>query len=311
VKIDMQGQVAIVTGAGTGIGRAIAISVAARGAHVLVNDYGGDVNGNPGDERRAEAVAQEIRTAGGIAIADSTAVGPPESGRSITRHALAEFGRVDILINNAGVTWPGSIDGASQDDIERVIAINFWGTFNLIRAVWPVMAEQRFGRIVNVSSNAALGGYTGFASYSASKAGILGLTAAAATEGSESGILVNVIVPVAFTRMAGDDLAAPGSEFAQWLKQYFSPEHIAPVVAYLVSRRTTFSGEAFCVGGGRVSRLVHANNDGYFAADLTPELVAEHIDEIRDVSRTALVLSGTEDTQRYTVVLPYPPKKPT
>ena len=304
--ISLQGQAAIVTGAGTGIGREIALLLARRGARVLVNDYGGDFRGNAGGSERAEAVVQEITAAGGHAIANGTAVGTAEAAREIHRAALDAFGQADILVNNAGVTLPGSMAETAQADIERIVLIDYWGPYHLMRAVWPDMAARRYGRIVNFTSNAVLGGYGGFASYASAKGGVLGLTTDAGTEGKPLGILVNAVVPLAYTRLAGDDVTAPADEFARWLKHYFQPRHVAPVVAYLSSREATVSGEIYCAGAGRVSRLAFVNGDGFQSADLTPEHIARNIDQVRDLGNATVVANGAEEMNRYMRWFPYP-----
>jgi NAD(P)-dependent dehydrogenase (short-subunit alcohol dehydrogenase family) len=304
--ISFDGQVAIVTGAGAGIGRESALLLASRGVRVLVNDYGGDFRGNAGGPDRADAVVREIVAAGGIAIANAVPVGTPEAAREIRCAAIEAFGRVDILVNNAGVTLPGDIAATSQADIERIVLIDYWGPYNLMRAVWPDMAAKGYGRIVNFTSNAVLGGYGGFAPYTSAKGGVLGLTTDAGTEGRPLGILVNAVVPLAYTRLAGADVTAPTDEFARWLRHYFNPRHIAPVVAYLSSREASASGEIFCAGAGRVSRLAFVNGDGFHSAELTPEQIAQHIDEVRDLGTAAVVATGADEMNRYMRWYPYP-----
>ena len=308
-RIDFTGQAAIVTGAGTGIGRHIALLFAQRGANVVVNDYGGDSLGHAGSAERAEAVVREITEAGGRAIASATSVGTPEASLSIKTAALDAFGRIDILVNNAGVTLPGPIADTAQEDIERIVQVNYWGTYNLIRAVWPVMQAQRYGRIVNFTSNAVLGGYGNFAPYASSKGGVLGLTGDAGTEGEPFGIRVNAVVPLAFTRLAGDDVTAPEAEFARWLQRYFQADKVAPVVAYLASREAAVSGEIFSAGGGRMSRIAFVNTDGYFSPDLTPELIAEHINDVRDTGKSSVIASGMDEMSRYMAYRPFTSNK--
>src|ERR1700722_18254211 len=170
--ISFDGQVAIVTGAAGGIGRAIAFELARRGARILVNDYGGDTFGHEGNAERAEAVAAELRAMGAEAVADGTAVGTADNARRIAGVALKAFGRIDILANNPGVTLPGLITSVSEQDVENHIRINLLGPYMLVRAVWPVMQQQRYGRILNTSSNAALG-IGANTPYAMSKAGLI------------------------------------------------------------------------------------------------------------------------------------------
>lgn len=304
--LSFEGRVAIVTGAGIGIGREIALMLGRYGACVVANDYGGDFRGNPGDAARAEAVAAEIKAAGGTALANAVAVGSVDAARAIRDATLAAFGRVDILVNNAGVTIPGSFAAVAQADIERIVAIDYWGPYNLMRAVWPDMIARKYGRIVNFTSNALMGGYGGFASYASAKGGVFGLTTDAGTEGQPLGVMVNAVVPLAHTRLAGADVTAPADEFARWLQKNFQPRHIAPVVAFLASDAATMSGEIFCAGGGRVSRLAFANSDGFHDPELTPEQVARNIDTIRDLSRADVIVHGSDEMNRYMKWIPYP-----
>ena len=304
-EILFNGKVAIVTGAGAGIGREVALLLAKRGASVLVNDYGGDFRGNPGGAERAEQVVAEITAAGGKAVANAVAVGSLESALSMREAALAAFGRVDILINNAGVTIPGPFAEVSLADIERIVNIDYWGPYHLMRAVWPDMVAQGYGRIVNFTSNAVMGGYGGFASYASSKGGVFGLTTDAGTEGAPLGVLVNAVVPLAYTRLAGADVTAPADDFARWLQRNFHPRHIAPVVAFLASDAARMSGEIYCAGGGRVSRLVFANTDGFHDPELTPEQVASRIDAIRDIRGAEVIERGADEMNRYMRWIPF------
>ena len=264
--IDFNGQAAIVTGAGRGMGREIALLLARRGAKVLVNDYGGDPEGHAGTSKEAEAVVDEIRRAKGIAVADATTVGESAGADKIITAALEAFGRIDILINNAGGSTIAPIDELSDDAIERVMRTNYWGPYLLIRRAWPHMRKQRYGRILNVSSSATLGIGT-VAPYSSAKAAMIGLTCEAAIEGKPHGIGINAIFPAGYTR-----LAAKSQEAARaWMETYFAPQLVAQAVAYFVSREMTHTGEIYAVGGGRVSRIAAFNNDGYFNRELTPE----------------------------------------
>lgn len=298
--IDFSGQVAIITGAGRGMGREIALLLAKRGASVLVNDYGGDPEGHPGTAREAEAVVDEIRAAGGTAVADATTVGTSAGADAILKAALDAFGRVDILINNAGGSTIAPIDDLDDSDIEKVMRTNYWGAYLLMRRVWPLMRNQGYGRILNVCSSATLGIGT-VAPYSSAKAAMIGLTCEAAIEGKPHNLLVNGIFPAGYTR-----LAAKSQEDARiWMETYFSPNLVAQAVAYFVSAHMAHSGEIYSVGGGRVSRIATFNNDGYFNRELTPELVEQHINEIRDLEGAVHVASSAEENMRYTHWLPW------
>ena len=306
-KIDFSGQVAIVTGAGGGIGRGIALLLAQRGARVLVNDYGGNAFGASGNSAMADAVVAEIRQAGGEAVADATAVGSAAAANKIRDAALAAFGRIDVLVNNAGIVNYDNVEKISDADLDRVIEINFLGAFRLLRAVWPVMEKQGYGRILNVASNSSLG-FGGMTAYAASKAGLMGLTADSARQGQPLGILVNSLLPAAATRMATShpdgDTIAPG--FNKWLSTYFQPEKVAPAAVYLVSKASTIFAEHYSAGAGRISRIAHIATDGYFEDALTPEGIAAHIGDIRDTSKAQVVTSGGEELQRYMGIAPFP-----
>ena len=298
--IDFNGQVALVTGAGRGMGREMALLLAARGAKVVVNDYGGDPEGHPGSSEVANAVVAEIRQAGGTAIADATTVGDSAGADRMMKVVLDAFGRIDILINNAGGSTIAGIAELGDEDIERVMRTNYWGPYLLHRRAWPIMPRQGYGRILNVSSSATLGIGT-IAPYSSAKAALLGLTAEAAIEGKPHGILVNAIFPAGYTR-----LAAKSQEDARhWMEVNFPPALVAQAVAFFVSREMTATGEIFAVGGGRVSRITVFNNDGYFNRALTPELVGEHLDEIRALQGAQHVGSSREGDERYMRWLPW------
>ena len=298
--IDFDGQVAIVTGAGRGMGREMALLLARRGARVLVNDYGGDPEGHAGTSAQAEAVVAEIAAAGGQAVANADTVGTAAAADAIVQAALQAFGRIDILINNAGGSTIGAIDELADEAIERVMRTNYWGAYLLLRRVWPHLRQQGYGRIVNVCSSAVLGIGT-IAPYSSAKAAMVGLTAEAAIEGREHGIHVNAIFPAGYTR-----LAAKSQEDARvWMETHFAPALVAQAVAYFSSREMAHSGDIYGVGGGRVSRIAFFNNDGFFDRQLTPELVGEHIDRIRDLSGAEHVASSTEENLRYTRWLPW------
>jgi NAD(P)-dependent dehydrogenase (short-subunit alcohol dehydrogenase family) len=270
--IDFKGQVAIVTGAGRGMGRAIALLLAERGAKVVVNDYGGDPTGVPGTSEPADSVVEEIRARGGEAIVDATTVGTGGSADAIVAAALDAFGRIDILVNNAGGSTIAPLDELADEEIERVMRTNYWGAYLLMRRVWPHMRRQRYGRILNMASSATLGIGT-VAPYSSAKAAMVGLTCEAAIEGKPVGIQVNAVFPAGYTR-----LAAKSQEDARvWMETWFAPDLVAQAIAYFVSREMLYTGEIYGAGGGRVSRIATFNNDGYFDRNLTPESLAAHI----------------------------------
>jgi NAD(P)-dependent dehydrogenase (short-subunit alcohol dehydrogenase family) len=298
--IRLDGQSAIVTGAGRGMGRSIALALAQRGASVLVNDYGGDEFGNAGTSREAEAVAAEIRAAGGRATANSETVGDGAAADAIVAAALQAFGRIDILINNAGGSTIAPIDELEDAALEKVMRTNYWGAYMLIRRVWPHMRRQGYGRILNVCSSAILGIGT-IAPYSSAKGAMLGLTHDAAIEGKPHNILVNGTLPAGYSRLA----AKSAEDQRRWMETYFQPELVAQAYVYFVSREMQHGGDLYSVGGGRVSRIAIFNNDGYFNRELTPELVAANIDRIRDLEAAVHVGSSIEENMRNTKWLPW------
>jgi NAD(P)-dependent dehydrogenase (short-subunit alcohol dehydrogenase family) len=280
MTIRFDGQAAIVTGAGRGLGREIAERLARRGAKVLVNDYGGDASTlNAGSPSVAEAVAQGIRDLGGEAVADATRVGTGEGARAIVERALDAFGRVDILVNNAGGAVVGDLDAFEDAAIEGVLQTNFLGPYLLMRRAWPHMRAQGYGRIVNILSGAMFG-LGGRAAYAAGKAGLMGLTAEAAIEGEGLGVLVNGACPVAYTRLAKGGPA----DIAERLKRSYPAGLAAEAVVYLCSRENRANGEIFDVGGGRVGRYAVFANPGVHEAELTCERLHARFDETRDLS---------------------------
>jgi NAD(P)-dependent dehydrogenase (short-subunit alcohol dehydrogenase family) len=305
MPITFDNRVAIVTGAGAGIGRAMALLLAQRGARVVVNDYGGDPSGHGGSTGPAETVVNEIRAAGGNAVAQTSAVGDNDAAQAIVACALETFGRVDILVNNAGISAPGPIDSIAVEDIERVLRVNLHGPYFLTRAVWPHLRAQGYGRILNVASNAALG-IGNSSAYATAKSGMIGLTKDNAREGAPFGIGVNALMPVAYTRMTE---RIPDAEFRTWMQNNFPPEKVAPVAAYLVSEDCALSGEIIGTGGGRSERIVFFGTRGFFSERLTLEQVAEQHERICDPENGKILLSSSEDLFSYLDWLPWPADK--
>ena len=299
-QIRFEGQVAIVTGAAGGLGRSIANELARRGAAVLVNDYGGDTQGHGAQPARAEEAAAAIRAEGGRAVGDSTAVGTPDAARAIVAHALAAFGRIDILVNNAGIARPLPIDETSDKQLEFELRTNLLGPYALMRAAWPVMRKQGYGRILNVSSNASLG-IGSNASYATAKAGLIGLTLDAAAEGRTHGIFVNAVMPVAHTRMIE---AIPDPTFVAWFRRYMAPEKVAAPLAWFLSRESQVTGRLLSVGGGRVARVVFAENAGIVGVT-DAETAQARSAEALDVTRVRALESSFEELSLYSREFPF------
>ncbi|MGF7150178.1 NAD(P)-dependent dehydrogenase (short-subunit alcohol dehydrogenase family) [Sphingomonas zeicaulis] len=302
MTINFAGQVAIVTGAGGGMGRGYALELARRGATVLVNDYGGSVlGGQDGSSAPAEAVANEITAAGGRALANARAVGSAASARAIVQAALDAFGRVDILINNAGSGIAGAFTAHDDAAIERHYATNLIGGHHLMRAAWVHMAAQGYGRVLNVSSNGALGVGCN-AAYAAAKAGMIGLTLDAAIEGKPLGILVNAVMPTAYSRLIEQ---IPDPAVVAWFRDNLNARQVAAAMAWFVSRECTEAGRILLAGGGRLSSLIFAETGEVFDPGLCAEQVGRRIADVLDEGGLTPVHTQAEAGARYFRHLPW------
>jgi NAD(P)-dependent dehydrogenase (short-subunit alcohol dehydrogenase family) len=289
--LGFDGKVAIVTGAGGGLGRRHALLLASRGALVVVNDLGGSVDGTGGSAGPAQLVVDEITAAGGEAVADTSSVATPEGGAAIVQAAVDAFGRVDIVVNNAGILRDKAFHNAGPDLWNPVFGVHLAGAFNVTQPAFARMREQGYGRIISTSSAAGLFGNFGQTNYGAAKMGLVGLTRVLAVEGAKYGIKANVIAPLALTRMTE---AIMGS-----LGERLDPGLVSPLVAFLAHEDCDVSGEIFSVGGGRVARIFIGEAPGYYNADLTPEDVRDHWDQIRDTDGFAIPMNLGEETALY------------
>lgn len=282
------GRVAIVTGAGGGLGRAHALELARRGAAVVVNDLGGTVDGVSSGQAAADAVVGEIEAAGGVAVASYDSVATEEGGEAICRLAVDHFGGIDVVVNNAGILRDRSFPNLSPDDIRAVIDTHLLGAFWVSQPAFRIMKERGYGRFVHTSSNSGLLGNFGQANYGAAKMGLVGLSNVLAIEGARYGILSNVIAPVARTRMT-EELLGP-------LAEHVHPEQVTPMVVFLCSEGNVFTHEIFSAGGGRFARFYLGVNRGWRAEGaVSVEDVAGHLDEIRDVSGGMIFGSASEE----------------
>lgn len=307
MSVTFDNQVAIVTGAGGGLGRAHALLLAQRGAAVVVNDFGGGRDGSAGNTKAAESVVDEITAAGGRAIANGGNVVSEADMTALVAEALAAFGRVDILINNAGILRDKSFAKMTLEDFRQVVDVHLTGSAAATKAVWGVMREQGYGRILMTSSTSGSYGNFGQANYGAAKMGVLGLMNVLHAEGARYGIHVNAILPTAATRMT-DDMMTPD------MLDLLSPALVAPAAAWLVSRDAP-SRTALLAGAGTVARLAIVESEGvcFAGQNLTPEDIAErfadiatlepalepaagleHVDRILARARAALGVSGAE-----------------
>ncbi|MFA9430250.1 SDR family NAD(P)-dependent oxidoreductase [Egicoccus sp. AB-alg2] len=269
-SLDLQDRVVIVTGAGGGLGRSHALSLAQRGARVVVNDLAaGDADGPS-----AAGVVKEIESGGGSAIAVEASVAERASAASVVEQALDAFGQVDGLVNNAGILRDRSFAKMTEQEVREVLEVHLMGAFHLTSAVWPHFKEQGFGRIVNTTSPAGLFGNFGQANYAAAKMGLVGLTRTLAIEGARAGINVNVVAPLAASRMT--EAILPPEALAK-----LDPDLVAPLVTYLCSPACTHTGGVFTAGGGFVGRVAVTQGPGVvFDRDLTPEDLADKWDEV-------------------------------
>ncbi len=277
--ITFDGRVAVITGAGGGLGKTYALELARRGARVVVNDLGGSVDGSGASASAADVVVDEIRGAGGEAVPNYDSVSTEEGGAGIIGTAVDEFGGVDILVNNAGILRDKSFANIETAEIEAVLDVHLRGAFYVSQPAFRVMKDNGYGRLVFTSSNAGLFGNFGQANYGAAKAGLVGLANVLAIEGMKYNIKSNVIAPVARTRMTADILGP----FAEMV----DPNQVTPMVVYLCSESNEHTHEIFTAGGGRFGRIFIGTNEGWFAgqgAVPSVEELSEHLEEIRDIN---------------------------
>jgi NAD(P)-dependent dehydrogenase (short-subunit alcohol dehydrogenase family) len=260
-----EGDVAIVTGAGRGLGRCHALELARRGARVVVNDLGGDSS-------PAANVVAEIRASGGVAVANDDNVSTVEGGERIVQQALDQFGSLDIVVNNAGILRDKAFHNLTPDLVEPVLLVHLTGAFNVTVPAWRHFRSAGYGRVVNTTSASGLFGNFGQANYGAAKAGLVGLTRSLAVEGRKVGISVNAISPMASTQMTAELLGENG--------ELLAPEQVSPVVAYLCHRECKISGQILSAGGGHVSAVVTSVTCGITERDLSAESIRDRLDEI-------------------------------
>lgn len=276
--VRFDGRVAVVTGAGSGVGRAHALLLAARGASVVVNDLPSVAVEGP-----AELVAREIRDAGGVAEPCAVDLTSETGAARVVAAAVERFGRLDIVINNAGLLRSFDFADMTAAVFDEVIAVNLRATFLVAQAAWGVMVEQGYGRLLSTTSNSGLLGTAGSTAYAMAKAGVWGLTRSLALEGREVGINVNAIAPIAFTQMSMTSRIAPprwrSGEGDEWAHR-LDPARIAPVAAWLVHEDCQVNGEVWSAAGGRVARFFMGLTGGFVEDELTIEHVRDHTDDL-------------------------------
>ena len=272
-ELRFDDRVAVITGAGRGLGRAYALLLAARGARVVVSDTGGAISGENPDASVGEAVVKEITTAGGEAVACAESVATPQGGQAVIAAALDRYGRIDILIHNAGNNRYAPLTEMTYEDFDAVLDVHLRGAFHVVRPAFPVMCQAGYGRVVLTSSIGGLYGSRRVANYAAAKAGLIGLSNVVAIEGADHGVQCNAIVPAALTRLAeGLDTSAYPP---------MGPELAAPAAVWLAHESCPVSGEMLITIAGRVARAFVAETPGVYQPSWTIEQVGEQIDAIR------------------------------
>lgn len=280
--LDFTDRCVIVTGAGRGLGRSYARLLGSRGAMVVVNDLGAALDGSPTGEDPTAQVAETINAAGGRAVASTDDVATTEGAQSIIDTAMAQFGRIDAVINNAGVYSARPWTDISVAEYQKFLDVHFFGSLLVSRAAWPHLVAAGQGRIVNTVSITAFGA-PDMLHYGAAKGAVLGLTRNLAVAGADHGIAVNAVAPGAATRMTDASATALPQGTVELVKQTMPPELVAPVVAYLAHPACPVTGEVLNAAGGGVSRLVIGTTTGIVDTNLTPEVVAQRFDEIMAV----------------------------
>lgn len=270
--LGYDGKVAIITGAGGGLGRQHALLLAKRGALVVVNDLGGNIDGTGGDASAAQKVVDEIKAAGGEAVADHNSVATPEGGAAIVKTAVDTFGRVDIVINNAGILRDKSFHNMGPELMNPVFDVHLKGAFHVTQPAWVLMREQGYGRIISTSSAAGIFGNFGQTNYGAAKLGLVGFTRVLAVEGAKYNIKANAIAPLALTRMTEDLMGA--------LADKLDPSQVSPIVAWLAHEDCPVSGQVYSVGGGRVANVFFGETQGFTKPGHSLEDIRDNWEEI-------------------------------
>jgi len=298
-------RVAIVTGAGNGLGRAYALELARRGASVVVNDLGGSTDGRDPTPAAADFVVEEIRGQGGTAIASYDSIAEDGGCRRLAAIALETFGRIDAVIHNAGILRNAMFEEMSDENFFPVLSTHLLGSFYLSRAAWPTMVEQGYGRFVLTSSSSGVWGRPNGANYNTAKAGVIGLANALSLEGADKGILTNCILPVGFTRLAGapeavDTSADAEARRAEALAARWAPEWVAPMVVYLASEACDRTHRYYSAVDGRYARVFVGVAEGWRAGNNPPsvEEIRENLDAIEELSSYDVPENGLEEIER-------------
>ena len=280
--IDFKNQVAIVTGAGRGLGRLYALDIARRGGSVVVNDLGGTMQGEGADMRVADQVVEEIKRAGGNAVASYDSVATPEGGEAIVRTAVEQFGRLDAVVSNAGIFNAAPFEELTPEQWQRMINVHLDGSFYLSQPAYRVMKSQGYGRFVFIASSAGMFGMPQEAHYAAAKAGIVGLTNVIAIEGEAYGIQANSVLPTGFTRMVTETVGEEAAMEMPFLRS-IDPDLVVPIVTFLASRACEFTHHNYAACAGRYCRVFVGLGDGWLAeagSKPTADDIATHLAKV-------------------------------
>jgi NAD(P)-dependent dehydrogenase (short-subunit alcohol dehydrogenase family) len=288
-ELRFEGRVAIITGAGGGLGRSHAMELARRGAQVVVNDLGGAVDGSGSSSSAAQRVVDEITAEGGVAVANHDSVATPDGGEAIVQCALDAFGRVDIVVNNAGILRDKSFHRMEPELVDQVIDVHLKGAFHVTMPAYRLMREQRYGRIVSTSSASGLFGNFGQSNYGAAKAGLAGLTRVLAIEGELHGIKANAIAPIALTRMTEGILGE--------LATKVSPSSVSPLVALLANEECPVSGHIYSVAGGRIARIFVGETTGVVLHENTAESILASLSQIDELDSSSFFEPSSLDSE--------------
>lgn len=291
MDIRFDNRVAIITGAATGLGKTYALNMASRGARVVVNDIGGAMDGSGHSETPAQQVVDEIKSQGGEAIANYNDISSFEGAHSVVKDALKAYGTVDILINSAGILRDKSFLKMDMKDFEKVLTVHLMGTVYMSKAVFPVMTEKGYGRIVNTTSAAGLYGNFGQSNYGSAKMGIVGFMNTLKLEGQKYNILINTVAPIAATRMGEGIYPEP-------VLKALKPEFVSAVVGYLCSDQCTATGEIISAGGGYYAKVQLFESRGVRfkpTENVTPEMIADNFADITDMEGAVHFGSAMEE----------------
>jgi NAD(P)-dependent dehydrogenase (short-subunit alcohol dehydrogenase family) len=296
-ELRFDGLTAIITGAGRGFGRCHALLLAARGANVVVADYGVDADGTGSSPEPAQQVAKEVDAAGGNAVPVFASVADEAGANEIVQAALDNFGRVDVLVNNAGIVDPHHFDDLTMPQFRRMVDTHYLGTVQMTMAAWPHLRGAPHGVVVNTASEAVLGNIPKCTSYAGAKGGVFAFTRMLAFERSRTGVRVNAVAPRGTTRMSDPRMLAwvydaPEEQFQHMCMDILRPEYVSPAVAYLAHESCGLNGETLVCGGGSVMRIALLETKGVMTEQITPEFIAENIDTVLDTTDGFVIAVG-------------------